>query len=409
MQPLEQNAYSHAEVKEMLHSDARTVRFRYRLLDRANKFVRELTNIESCTISHNADNDIKRTANFKVRDDGNINWLAERIQPFIEFQMPEGDWLSWPLGVFLLDASDGEVTETGVTFRNVKGFDQGKILKDDNVSVERITYTAGQYPQAYVAALLRASGINDIAYVSNTITTASYAMSWDGGTSIGTVINDILREREAFEPIWFDGMGVARCEPKKYHTLANNLPGKPVSDYEYVTDDESVIHPGLKLHNEYADVPNTVTVIMTRSDRSVLSKTVQNDNDSSPTSLTNRGRPITKVVKLKDSEVQGTVTARAWQELYDASQVYDEVEFETALMPHHEHRDLILLDHIHLDESALFEEVGWSMKLEVDGVMTHKLRLVNSVFDSDSIDDSDAISNYSGYFPLSAPPTEISI
>ncbi|GAA0313840.1 hypothetical protein GCM10008967_00410 [Bacillus carboniphilus] len=91
MQPLARGGYTEQEVKDALHGKyaPRRIRFRYDLLDKEDKFIKTLDTVESGEVSMASLASIKRTARFKMKDDGEINWLSDRIQPFVELKIPE--------------------------------------------------------------------------------------------------------------------------------------------------------------------------------------------------------------------------------------------------------------------------------------------------------------------------------
>lgn len=91
MQSLERNCYTKKEVKDVLHSKRgpRKLRFRYDLLDKDNQYIKTLNNVLAGEVSMNSLAEIKRTARFSLKDDGSIDFLNDRIQPFVELKMPE--------------------------------------------------------------------------------------------------------------------------------------------------------------------------------------------------------------------------------------------------------------------------------------------------------------------------------
>jgi hypothetical protein len=90
MQSLAQRGYTADEVLDALRGrhGARELTFRYSLLDADNEYLGELSNVESCSISQAALADIVRTAKFSLLDDGTINYLSNRIQPWVRLSMP---------------------------------------------------------------------------------------------------------------------------------------------------------------------------------------------------------------------------------------------------------------------------------------------------------------------------------
>jgi hypothetical protein len=91
MQPLEKNGYTRQEVIDALHGKyaPRNIRFRYDLLDKNDNRIKTLDSVESGEVSMASLASIKRTARFIIKDKGDINWLSDRIQPFVELKVPE--------------------------------------------------------------------------------------------------------------------------------------------------------------------------------------------------------------------------------------------------------------------------------------------------------------------------------
>ena len=89
MQNLARDGYTEDEVKEALHAAVRQVSFEYHLLDTENLFQRQLTNVKAASVAVGAFDQIKRTARFTIADDGSIDFLVDRIKPFVCLRMPE--------------------------------------------------------------------------------------------------------------------------------------------------------------------------------------------------------------------------------------------------------------------------------------------------------------------------------
>lgn len=83
--------YSRQEIIDALHGKRgnRQIRFRYDLLDKNDNKIKELDSVVEGEVSMASLSSINRTAKFKIKDKGDINWLTDRIQPFVELKMPE--------------------------------------------------------------------------------------------------------------------------------------------------------------------------------------------------------------------------------------------------------------------------------------------------------------------------------
>lgn len=84
------NGYKEEEVLAALQfrRGSRRLTFRYDLLDSTNAWKGNLTNVLDASVSLNNLADIKRTAKFRVTDDGSINFLSDRIKPWVRLDMP---------------------------------------------------------------------------------------------------------------------------------------------------------------------------------------------------------------------------------------------------------------------------------------------------------------------------------
>jgi hypothetical protein len=71
---------------------------------------------------------------------------------------------------------------------------------------------------------------------------------------------------------------------------------------------------------------------------------------------------------------QATITALAARAAYEASQVYEAVPFETAIMPFHSNADCLTLEHSRLGITAKFVEVAWSFDFSPGARMKHELK-----------------------------------
>ena len=87
MQSIERGDYSREEVIEALHAASRTLDFKYDLLTNQNILKKRLTNVLSASVANNALAEIKRTAKFTLVEDGSINFLTDRIKPWVRLKV----------------------------------------------------------------------------------------------------------------------------------------------------------------------------------------------------------------------------------------------------------------------------------------------------------------------------------
>lgn len=396
---LNRNGFSADVVKEVLHykKGSRQINFKYHLLDQDDTYLGDITHLmvsKGSSISLDNQAEIHRSANFRVRDTGEINFLKERIQPFAQVWIPpgpilardftfledtqpvlydtlrkapaEGGYAEFPLGVFLLSTPELEY-ENDKQYRNITAYDKLQILVDDGFT-ERYVANEGAVITDEVVALLQQAGLTKINIADSDKTLPAW-QAWDPDVSRLEVINQLLGIIN-YEPIYVDEYGYFTSRP--YRT-----PAQRAAEHEYSINELSVILPGAKAKTDFFSVPNEWVGIVSEPDRPPLTYTYQNTNPDSPTSIGNKGWTKTKYIDV-DAADQESLEGIVQKQAYMDTQVHTEVEFNTALMPFHSHNDVYQLNHHKLAVDGKFEELSWSMDLSSEGNMTHRARAVIS-------------------------------
>lgn len=369
MLSLARNGYTADQVKKALHAAHRMMKFRYELLTAQNQFKAHLTNVLSGHVGYNSLAQIKRTATFTLLDDAQINFLSDRIKPYVLLRMPDGGWTEWPLGVFVLSTPPRRADEAGVVTREVEAYDLLQVLVDDKVE-DRYTATAGTNYITVVKAVLDSAGIT-AQNLTATDKTLPTDRDWDPGTTKLQIINDLLGAVN-YRSLWFDENGVAVAQPYV-------SPAVRASEYVYKDDDESVIFPEVQQSLDLFAVPNKWVLVVSEADREPMRAVYTNANQDSPTSTVSRGRTIVDYREQEDAADQATLEARAQRIAFEASQVYEQVEFETAIMPMHSDMDCLTLEFTALGIADKYVETGWEFDLQAGARMRHRIRKVVNV------------------------------
>lgn len=371
MQSLAQGGFTEAQVIAALHAPGRRLRFRYELLDGNNNVKAEtMKGVKAGWVSNNALADIKRIARFTLRDGADsINWLSDRIRPYVGLRMQGNIYLEWPQGVFLLSTTTRSTDREGAVWRDVEAYDQLVIVRDDRVS-SRYTVAAAVNYIAAVKTLLDSAGIV-LQNLTPTDKTLPTALDWPPGTSKLEIINTLLGAIN-YRSLWFDEQGRAVAEPYVSPATA------PV-EYTYRDDDNSVIYRELLESLDLFDVPNQWVLVVSEPDRAPLRAVYTNTNPNSPTSTVSRGRTISHYEEYVDAVDQVTLNAKASRLAFEASQVYQAVELETGVMPHHSDSDVLAFSFRPLGVTATFSEVSWELPLQIGGRMRHRIRRVVNV------------------------------
>lgn len=368
MLSLQSGIYTTFQVDNALHSASREIHFRYDLLDKTNNFKKTLTTVEKGHIDNNCLANIKRTATFSMLEDNDVNFLRDRIQPFLLLKMFDGNFVSFPLGVFLLSSPKRKTDIALNVLREITAYDQLQILTDDKVT-DRYTVTAGTNYITAIQTILTGAGITS-QNLTATTSTLPTALDWAPGTDKLTIINALLGAIN-FWSLYFDAYGVAVARPYI-------LPSVRASDYSYKNDSLSVTFPEMEQDIDLFSVPNKWVMTVTEPDRNVLTSTYTNANISSPTSTVNRGRTI--VSFLTGTAVdQTTLNAAVQRQAFNDSQVYETVDFETAIMPMHAENDMLNLVFSPLGISTLYDELSWGFDLKAGSRMKHHIRKVVNI------------------------------
>jgi hypothetical protein len=319
--------------------------------------------------------DIKRTCSFNITEVGNFNiidFLSDRVKIYCDIYDPYLDIkYAYSLGVFVLTSGSRTANE-GVVTREVQGFDLTQVLKNmKHLSV--YTVAVDSDPIAIVQSLLTIAAVpHDITPNSNADVSEDTAdlvkaeRSFDPGSEYLDTINAML-DMVNYGSLYFDENGVARAKPYV-------APSDRLADVSYITDDESIIGEGASVSQDISNIPNIVQVVVSQPDRPALIGIARNDNPDSITSTVNVGEKVQSVTDAQDVTTQAQAANKAYSILADASQIFETVEFNTAIVPVHGENSIINITHTDLGISDNYSETNWSITLKAGTYMTHSAR-----------------------------------
>jgi len=275
-------------------------------------------------------------------------------------------YVEWPQGVYLLSSPTREIDAGGVVIRDVDAYDQSVILQAEKTE-DNFYVSANDVYTDVIAEILTDLGITSFSITRSTKTLPAQKV-WDAGTSYLQILNDLLTAIN-YEPVYFDADGVAQVQP--YID-----PQSRTAEYTYDTGLTSVLVPEATQRLDLFNQPNKWVLIVSEPDRPLLRSVYTNTDPASPTSTVNRGRTITDVKTEQDVVDQATLDSKVAQLAQEASQVYEELEFKTAIMPFHSHRDVLHISYPQLGVEANYSETKWGYTLEAGSAMTHNARRV---------------------------------
>lgn len=366
------NSHTETEILAALRgaSGARFFSFRYELLDAGNVFVQDLVDtVLAGRVSMNWLADIKRSAAFTLRERGEIDFLSDRIKPYVRVRIPPygtDDYVEYPQGVFLLSTPMRTIDTQDVVTRDVECYDALKVFTDDKVST-RYTVASGANYVSTVSTLLGSIPKS----VAPSTKTLPAAKEYEPGTTKLSIINDLLSAVN-YESLSFDEDGVAIVR-------AYRDPTGRAEEYVYSANADSLILPDVSEEIDLFNVPNSWTLVVSDPDRTPISSSYTNTDPASPTSTVRRQRTIVDFRTEMDAADQATLDAKVARLAFEASQVYQAIEFTTGLMPIHSGNDIYRITYPGLALNAKFSEQTWEMELRAGASMKHRARRVVTV------------------------------
>lgn len=360
-----------------LKASGRRLSFRYEVLDPSGDVKGEAYIIGASIENNDLADKSKRTAQFAISKDTDINFMQDRIKAYATVQgnIATGGWLTaseWPCGVFYLDVGGNRWNNASKDNTVATGYDGLVVLAEDKV-LDRYVAASGALYHTIIEQLVADAGFPDV-QVEYTSLTLPAAKEWEPGTPKLTIVNNLL-DAINYRSLYMDADGVPRSEP---YLSPDSAP--VVWTYEISKD--SVILPGIDVTLDLFDVPNAWVATISEPDRPVLTSRYVNDDPNSILSTVYRGRTVVEVLgNMFDGEeggieaaTQAILDAKVAAMAAEASQQYIIAEFTTALMPFHGTGDVVILDYG--EGGAKYRSHTWSMNMVAGGQMRHEFRRV---------------------------------
>jgi hypothetical protein len=383
-------SYTQTEIDLALTAGSRITRGRWEVLNRRTGHSKGiLVGVQpGSSVAFGYLDDIKRTCTLSVRkdpgsdlQDGEIGWPdvdveQDAVKPWFDLLMPDGGWMSWPKGVYILEANARAVARGGGAYITVNGFDQTVVLDRDLTDTSPFyIIAAGTVVTDEITTILGNAGIFDVNIAPSEHTLVS-GRKYEQGTKITKAVNELLSAIN-YGSVYFDDNGAATGAPYL-------VPKDRVSTHTYRDDTASVLYPEMQSTIDTWDVPNQWVSVVSQTDRTPLISVFNNTSSTSPTSQPNRGFIVTKTVTDSDAVNQEVLDQQVRALAHADSQVYHELTITTLTMPTHQEAEIIKLTLSTLDiKDELFEEIGWSLCPDQNGQgMTHTLRKVINVDDA---------------------------
>mgnify|MGYP000902892572 CR=1 FL=1 len=287
-------------------SSHRQAEFVVRLLDEQDQEIRVLDGVMGGSVSLSATTRLRASGQLSIQETGEeIDWLSHRVR--IDYE-PVG-MEPWSLGVFLLSSPQDSHSESGTSW-DVDLLGKLAVLDGDSIE-QTLAVPAGTNLVEAAHQLIRDAGETRVAVTPSTATSAS-EMVWDPGTSVLTVVNELL-DAAGYWACFTDGAGVVHLEPYV-------RPAARARTFNFVEGETAIHSAEWTREQDLAAVPNRVLLVgQGDQDRPALVGVATNEDPQSRFSRQRRGRWITVSETGVEAADQATITAKARRKLIEAS------------------------------------------------------------------------------------------
>lgn len=369
MLELSKSGYTDKEIMNQLHlkSGNRTVKYRYDLLNKQEIKIGELQSLGG-KVGLTSLAQIKRRGNFSFKESelNDVDWLNDRVQPFFMLKMDDGNWIEYPLGIYLISSPTRLAKLNGV-YREVEAYDTSLVLLENKLSRRMLIQQGTRYTVAIIRMLndIGIWKINIPSYAARIKTDKEYEI----GVSILEIANELLKEIN-YTSICLDENGYITAN--RYEA-----PDDREAEYSYKDDELSIIQKDTAIEErDLFAIPNHFVIVATNPEEMPLVSRYSNTRKSSITSIPSRGRTIVDYRELDSIANQEALDDYTKRIAYEASNTYGKFIFNTANMPHHSYLDCLYCEHTALDISNKYIETSWEMDLVEGGTMSHTSRRV---------------------------------
>lgn len=351
-------AYTAAEV-DTIEAASVEVDFTVELVDEAGDTLEDITgDVLTVEVEHDSFRTIHGRC--KLRLERELLWGSVRVRPTAKVSA-DGVTVTAPLGVFLLSSPQVRAGETPQVF-DVVGYDKLEVLAHPHGDTFRVD--AGDAYLDVVETLIVGAGETSVALdpaAASVTAVAGRVWPIDQRTTTLDIVNDLLAA-VAYRPLWVDGDGTFRSEPDV--DLATRAP-----EWSYdAASETTTVASSRTLNLDLFSVPNRWVFIRDDPAQDFPEEgagvyTVANQSDG-PTSIDDRGRTITKVVKVRDVASQDELETFGDRMAESDRRLSRQVSMLTSPNPLHGHRDVVALSDPELGVVANFVVESWWLPLD---------------------------------------------
>ena len=293
----------------------RRIVFEYELLGKNGQLKKRLSNITKASVRYASLGRLKGSANILMREDPSVDYINDRIKVFCVLNNQRHD-----LGEYLICSTKREINGDTVT-RECQCYSKLKLLDDDKIE-DRHVCNIGTNAINEVKRLI---GEHPYSLEDSNLTLQT-AKEWAVGTPKLTIINDLL------DIINWTGLRVGL--DGSFTASPYILPIDREVEFNLLTDENSILYPE---KTDELDLFNTPNVVILRTNAAEVSPPLQavyvNNHADSLTSTVSRGRRIVHFEEINDVVDQVQLNVQAKKRLYELSDIYNNVNINTAIQP----------------------------------------------------------------------------
>ena len=252
--------------------------------------------------------------------------------------------------------------------RDVECYDKTQILKDDKFDRRHIVRAGENYINA-IATIIASAGISNYR-LDACASVLRTDIEFEIGTSKLSAVNQLLQAVN-YNDLYADAYGAIRG------TKYVQPEGRTIDCY-YATDKNSIVLPGAEEWLDTYEAPNKIVRYLENAESECMIASVTNSDPASRLSTVSRGRTIVDVEAVSDIADQATLEAYT-QRIATEKKIYQQIIFQSAVMPHHEFLDCLYLENKELGISGKYVETAWNLRMETGGVMQHTCRRAVSI------------------------------
>ena len=307
---------------------------------------------QGASLQHNTLTTIKRTLSgvtLDAADTAAFNSISSRLQLFMVIKGEE-----FPLGRYV--PSDWARFRLSGGNQSVASFyDEGFIIDQQIPNAFGANSLTGEVASAALTRFLLQYPIAFYIAGPSEFTTLG---SWAAGTRGGQVLDQLAVDGDYLSP-WFDNSSVLQL--RRTFDPAHEIPNFDFDAGGYVIRDQIIESDNLiNAPNRFVVIGNGAAVF----DEAVIASA--DVPSSAPHSIANRGFIVSEVT-TRQVTTRSQAAAIA-QQLVQTQTLFQQVELETLPDPRHDSYDVIRW------QSALWQEIAWTLPLDVTQPMRHTLR-----------------------------------